>query len=160
MDDLFPNKENSAKLIKILPSIVKIKSKDNTNDLNENNNIIKINIILESFLTNVSKVTSLSISSFGDNIFIGPNCSFYTPIHPIDAIERNSYKEYAKQIIVGNNVWFGGNVTVLPNVKIGSNVVIGAGSVVTKDIPDNVVALGNPCKVIRSITEDDKIFNK
>lgn len=97
---------------------------------------------------------------FGDNIFIGPNCSFYTPIHPIDATERNSYKEYAKQIIVGSNVWFGGNVTVLPDVKIGSNVVIGAGSVVTKDIPDNVVAVGNPCKVLRDITEDDKIFDK
>ena len=98
--------------------------------------------------------------SFGDNVFIGPNCNFYTAIHPIDATERNSAKEYAKPILVGNNVWFGGNVTVLPNVKIGSNVVIGAGSVVTKDIPDNVVAAGNPCKILRQITEKDKIFNQ
>lgn len=98
--------------------------------------------------------------SFGDNVFIGPNCNFYTAIHPIDATERNSAKEHAKPILVGNNVWFGGNVTVLPNVKIGSNVVIGAGSVVTKDIPDNVVAVGNPCKILRQITEKDKIFNQ
>lgn len=95
---------------------------------------------------------------FGNNVFIGPNCGFYTPEHPIDSNERNTYKEFAKSITIGNNVWFGGNVTVLSGVKIGSNVVIGAGSVVTKDIPDNVVAVGNPCKVMRAITENDKIF--
>lgn len=86
---------------------------------------------------------------FGDNVLIGPNCSFYTAEHPIDVEIRNSGLEYAKPIEVGNNVWFGGNVVVLSGVKIGDNVVIGAGSVVTKDIPSNVVAVGTPCKVIK-----------
>lgn len=89
--------------------------------------------------------------TFGDNVFIGPNCSFYTAQHPIDAKTRNKGLEYAFPIKVGNNVWFGGNVTVLPDVTIGDNVVIGAGSVVTKDIPSNVVAVGNPCRVIKEI---------
>lgn len=88
---------------------------------------------------------------FGDNVFIGPNCSFYTPQHPIDAKTRNKGLEYGFPIKVGNNVWFGGNVTVLPDVTIGDNTVIGAGSVVTKSIPANVIAAGNPCKVIRNI---------
>ncbi len=86
---------------------------------------------------------------FGNNVFIGPNCSFYTAHHPLDATTRNQEVEYAYPIEVGNDVWFGGNVTVLPGVKIGNNVVIGAGSVVTKNIPDNVVAAGNPCKIIK-----------
>lgn len=88
---------------------------------------------------------------FGDNVFIAPNCSFYTAGHPLDAERRNKGLEYAKPIKVGNNVWFGGNVIVLPGVTIGDNVVIGAGSVVNKDIPSNVVAVGNPCKVIKEI---------
>lgn len=88
---------------------------------------------------------------FGDNVFIGPNCGFYTAGHPLDAETRNKGLEYAKPIKVGNDVWFGGNVVVLPGVKIGNNVVIGAGSVVTKDIPENSIAVGNPCKVIKNI---------
>ena len=88
---------------------------------------------------------------FGDNVFIGPNCGFYTAEHPIDAQMRNKGLEFAKPITVGNNVWFGGNVTVLAGVEIGENVVIGAGSVVTKNIPSNSVAVGNPCKVIKKI---------
>lgn len=86
---------------------------------------------------------------FGDNVFIGPNCGFYTAGHPIDIKSRNEGIEYAKPIKVGNNVWFGGNVSVMPGVTIGDNVTIGAGSVVTKDIPSNCVAYGNPCKVKR-----------
>lgn len=89
--------------------------------------------------------------TFGDNVFIGPNCGFYTAGHPLDVQERNKGLEYAKPITVGNNVWFGGNITVLPGVTIGDNSTIGAGSVVTKDIPANSLAIGNPCKVIRQI---------
>ena len=88
---------------------------------------------------------------FGDNVFVAPNCAFYTAGHPLDYKERNNGLEYAKPIKVGNNVWIGGNVTVLPGVSIGDNVVIGAGSVVTKDIPSNVIAVGNPCRVIKEI---------
>lgn len=89
--------------------------------------------------------------TFGDNVFIGPNSGFYTAEHPLNAKERITGAEWAKPINVGNNVWFGGNVTVLAGVTIGDNTVIGAGSVVTKDIPSNVVAVGNPCKIIRKI---------
>ena len=88
---------------------------------------------------------------FGDNVFIGPNCGFYTSGHPLDYQTRNKPLEYAKPITIGNNVWIGGNVCVMPGVTIGSNTVIGAGSVVTKDIPDNVIAVGNPCKVLKNI---------
>ncbi len=93
--------------------------------------------------------------TFGDNVFIGPNCGFYTAGHPIDVSLRNEGLEYAKPITVGNNVWFGGNVVVLPGVMIGDNVVIGAGSVVVKDIPSNVVAVGNPCHVIEKNKEQE-----
>lgn len=92
---------------------------------------------------------------FGDNVFIGPNCSFYTAGHPLDYRVRNEGLEYVKPIIVGDNVWFGGNVVVVPGVTIGSNVVIGAGSVVTKDVPSNVVAVGNPCRVIKNLEEGE-----
>ena len=88
---------------------------------------------------------------FGDNVFIGPNCGFYTAGHPIEVDLRNKGLEYAKPIKVGNNVWFGGNVVVLPGVTIGDNVVIGAGSVVTRDIPSNVIAHGSPCRVVKEI---------
>ena len=88
---------------------------------------------------------------FGDNVFIGPNCIFYTSGHPLDYETRNKGLEYAKPIKVGNNVWIGGNVCVMPGVTIGDNVVIGAGSVVNKNIPSNCVAVGNPCKVIKGI---------
>lgn len=89
--------------------------------------------------------------SFGDNVFIAPNCGFYTAGHPLEASERNKGLEYARPITVGDNVWFGANVSVLPGVTIGDNCVIGAGSVVNKDIPANSLAVGNPCKVIRTI---------
>lgn len=93
---------------------------------------------------------------FGDYVFIAPNCVFTTAEHAIDAAQRNEGLEMAFPITVGNNVWFGANVTVLGGVTIGDNVVIGAGSVVTKDIPSNVIAVGVPCRVLRPITEKDK----
>ena len=89
--------------------------------------------------------------TFGDNVFIAPNCGFYTAGHPIDAEQRNKGLEYAKPIIIGSDVWIGAGVHVMPGVTIGSNVVIGGGSVVVKDIPSDSIAVGNPCKVIKSI---------
>lgn len=89
--------------------------------------------------------------TFGDNVFVAPNCGFYTAGHPIGAEERNLGLEYARPITVGNDVWIGANVCVLPGVTIGDNCVIGAGSVVVKDIPSGSVAVGNPCRVIKSI---------
>lgn len=94
--------------------------------------------------------------TFGDNVLVGPNCGFYTAAHPIDAERRNAALEYAKPITVGSNVWIGGGVQVMPGVHIGSNVVIGGGSVVVHDIPDNCVAVGNPCRVLRAITDADR----
>lgn len=105
----------------------------------------------------------------GDNCSFGPNVTIVTPIHPLVASERlgvnvpgaeDPKKCYAKPVKIGNNCWFGANVTVCPGVTIGNDVVIGAGSVVTKDIPDNVFAAGVPCKVIREITEADSVFLK
>lgn len=94
--------------------------------------------------------------TFGDNVFIGPSCGFHTSGHPIDFERRNRGLEYAYPIVVGDNVWIGAGVQVMPGVTIGSNVVIGGGSIVTKDIPSGSVAVGNPCRVIRQITDDDK----
>ena len=91
---------------------------------------------------------------FGENVFIAPNCGFYTAIHPLDAAHRNTGEEKAAPITVGNSVWFGGNVTVLPGVTIGDGAVIGAGSVVTRDIPPGVVAAGNPCRVLRPVDQE------
>ncbi len=89
--------------------------------------------------------------TFGDDVFVGPNCSFYCAEHPLDEKMRNRGYETARPINVGNSVWFGGNVTVLPGVTIGNNCVIGAGSVVVKDIPSNSVAVGNPCRVVKQL---------
>ena len=91
---------------------------------------------------------------FGDNVFIGPGCGFYTACHPLDVETRNKGLETAKRIKVGNNVWIGAQVVILPGITIGDNSVIGAGSVVSKDIPSNVVAVGNPCKVIKNVNND------
>ena len=93
--------------------------------------------------------------TFGDNVFVAPGCGFYTAGHPLDAERRNAGLEYALPIRIGNNVWIGAQVCILPGVTIGDNSVIGAGSVVTKDIPSGVLAAGNPCRVIRPITEAD-----
>jgi len=96
--------------------------------------------------------------SIGHHVFIGPNVAIYTAGHPLHSHLRDQEHEWAQPITIGNSVWLGGNVVINPGVKIGSNTVIGSGSVVTKDIPDNVFAAGNPCKVIREITDADKDF--
>lgn len=91
----------------------------------------------------------------GDHVFIAPNVGLYTAGHPLDSARRNAGLEYAKPITLGNNVWIGAGSSVLPGVTIGDGAIIGAGSVVSRDIPANVVAVGNPCKVIREINEAD-----
>ena len=102
----------------------------------------------------------------GDDVFIGPNCVIGTPIHPLLTAERKMYAkedgtlynlEYAKPVVIGAGTWLASNVTVCGGVKIGKDCVIGAGSVVTRDIPDNVFAAGNPCRVIREITRNDSV---
>lgn len=92
----------------------------------------------------------------GDYCQLAPNVAIYTAGHPIHPDTRNSAYEYGKDVVIGDNVWLGGSVVVCPGVHIGSNTVIGAGSVVTHDIPDWVVATGNPAKVLRPITESDR----
>ena len=89
--------------------------------------------------------------TIGDDCFIGPNVSIYTACHSTDPTERNSRREWALPVRIGDNVWIGGSVTILPGVTIGDNVSIGAGSVVVNDIPSNTVAVGNPCRVIKHI---------
>lgn len=93
--------------------------------------------------------------TIGDDCQIGPNVQLLTPVHPIDPVPRRDKLEAAKPIVIGDNVWLGGGVIVCPGVTIGSNSVIGAGSVVTRDIPANVVAVGNPCRVLRPIDDRD-----
>ena len=95
--------------------------------------------------------------SFGKNCFIGPNCGFYTAGHPLDGAQRAAGLEYARPITVGDDVWFEGHVSVMPGVSIGNGSVIGGGSVVTHDIPEGVVAAGDPCRVLRPITEADRL---
>ncbi len=94
----------------------------------------------------------------GDNCLLAPNVSIYTAGHTLHPDSRALGYEYGIDVIIGNNVWIGGNTVILPGVHIGDNVVIGAGSVVTKDIADWSFAAGNPCKVIRTITEEDKKY--
>lgn len=103
-------------------------------------------------ILDVAKVT------IGSNVMFAPNVSVFTAGHPVHPAARNTMYEYGISITIGDNVWVGGNSVILPGVHIGSNTVIGAGSVVTKDIPDGVIATGNPCRVIRKITEDDRQY--
>lgn len=113
----------------------------------------------ENFFANYN-LTVLDVGKvmIGKNAQIAPNVSIYTAGHPMHPDSRNTEYEYGIPITIGDNVWIGGNTVILPGVTIGNNVVIGAGSVVTKDIPDNVCAAGNPCRVIREITEADRPF--
>lgn len=113
----------------------------------------------ENFYANINCVMlDVGKITIGDNVLFGPNVSIYTAGHPIHPESRNSGYEYGIPVTIGDNVWIGGSCVILPGVSIGNNVVIGAGSVVTKDIPDNVCAAGNPCRVIRKITDDDRPF--
>ena len=89
--------------------------------------------------------------TIGDDCFIGPNVSIYTACHSTDPVERNSRKEWAEPVTIGDNVWIGGDVVILPGVTVGDNVTIGAGSVVTRDIPSGTIAAGNPCRVIKHL---------
>lgn len=94
----------------------------------------------------------------GDNVLVGPDCGFYTAEHPIDPLSRRMGPEYGRKIIVEDDVWIGGHSVITSGVRIGKGSIIGAGSVVTKDIPENVIAFGNPCRVYRKIDEKDKIY--
>ena len=113
----------------------------------------------ENFFDNYN-LTILDVArvKIGRNAQIAPNVSIYTAGHPIHPDSRNSGYEYGIPVTIGDNVWIGGNAVINPGVTIGDNVVIGAGSVVTKDIPSWSIAVGNPCKVIRTITEADRDF--
>lgn len=113
----------------------------------------------ENFYANTGFVVlDVGKVTIGKNALFGPNVSIYTAGHPIHPDSRNSGYEYGIPVTIGDNVWIGGSCVILPGVTIGSNVVIGAGSVVTKDLPDNVCAARNPCKVIRTITEEDRKY--
>lgn len=113
----------------------------------------------ENFFSNYN-LTILDVGKvvIGDNAQIAPNVAIYTAGHPVHPDSRNSGYEYGIGITIGNNVWIGGNTVINPGVHIGNNVVIGSGSVVTKDLPDNVIAVGNPCRIIRPITEEDRKY--
>ena len=113
----------------------------------------------ENFFANYN-LTVLDVGKvrIGKNAQIAPNVSIYTAGHPIHPDSRNAGYEYGIEVTIGDNVWIGGNVCIMPGVTVGDNVVIGAGSVVTKDIPDSVIAVGNPCRVVRAITDDDRDF--
>lgn len=116
----------------------------------------------KNFMANYNcTILDVAKVKIGDNCMLAPNVAIYTAGHPVYPDVRNTQYEYGIEITIGDNVWIGGNTVVCPGVHIGNNVVIGAGSVVTKDIPDWVVAAGNPCKVIRKITkEDERIYFK
>lgn len=103
-------------------------------------------------------ILDVATVKIGDNCQMAPNVAIYTAGHPVHPVSRNSAYEYGIPVEIGDNVWIGGNTVILPGVHIGSNSIIGAGSVVTKDIPEWSIAAGNPCKVIRKITEDDKKY--
>ena len=113
----------------------------------------------ENFFANYN-LTVLDVGKvrIGKNAQIAPNVSIYTAGHPIHPDSRNAGYEYGIEVTIGDNVWIGGNVCIMPGVTVGDNVVIGAGSVVTKDIPGSVIAVGNPCRVVRAITDDDRDF--
>ena len=113
----------------------------------------------ENFFANYNlTVLDVGLVRIGNNAQIAPNVSIYTAGHPVHPDSRNSGYEYGIAVTIGNNVWIGGNAVIMPGVTIGDNVVIGTGSIVTRDLPSNVIAAGNPCRVIREITDADRDF--
>ena len=141
LDELFPNVDSTVEILH--PVFC---------DYGRNVHIGEHSFINHNcYLMDGAKIT------IGKHVFIGPYCGFYTANHPLDHETRNRGLEKAQPITLGDNIWLGANVVVLPGVAIGSGSVIGAGSVVTKDIPANVLAMGSPCKVIRAITDADRI---
>ena len=124
------------------------------------------NATLETDEDTRKKILHELFPDIGDDVFMRPNVSILTPLHPLRWQERNTYqredgvrtdREYGSPIVIGNNCWIAGNVTICGGVTIGEGCVIGAGSVVTRDIPANSLAAGNPCRVIRAITEEDRM---
>jgi acetyltransferase-like isoleucine patch superfamily enzyme len=114
----------------------------------------------ENFFSNFNfTILDESTVTIGDNVLVGPNVSIYTVNHAVNIAKRNAGIEYARPVSIGNNVWIGGNVVILQGVTIGDNSIVGAGSVVTKSIPANVLAAGNPCKVLREFSDED-LFGK
>lgn len=137
-------------------------------DMEENVMILSPFVTDYGFYTKIGHDTVINHNAYlmdgngitiGNHCFIGPNCGMYTAVHATVAEERNKGLEKALPITIGDNCWLGGDVTILPGVTIGNDTIIGAGSVVTKDIPDHVVAAGNPCRVLRPITDADRIEN-
>lgn len=113
----------------------------------------------ENFYSNYNcTILDCAKVTIGKNVLFAPNVSLFTAGHPIDATLRSQEYEYAFPITIGDDVWVGGNTVINPGVTIGSNVVIGSGSVVTKDIPSNCIAVGNPCRVLRGITDEDQEY--
>lgn len=94
----------------------------------------------------------------GNNVLLAPRVCIFTASHPLDAAVRNTGLEYGKPVHIGNSVWIGGNTVINPGVSIGDGTVVGSGSVVTKDLPKNVIAAGNPCRVLRPITDKDRQY--
>lgn len=112
----------------------------------------------ENFYANVNlTILDGARVTIGDNVFIAPNVGIYTAGHPLDAGRRNKGLEYAYPVTIGNNVWIGAGVTILPGVTIGSDSVIGAGAVVLRDVPERVLVAGNPARIVREITDEDQL---
>jgi len=110
----------------------------------------------ESFYANHNcTILDVNTVKIGDNVMFGPGVHIYTATHPLDAKSRNSGREYGLPVVIGDNVWVGGNAVICPNVKIGNNAVIGSGTVVTKDVPDNALVVGNPGRIVKYIDQSE-----
>ena len=111
----------------------------------------QIHISARTFINYGAVLLDVATITIGEDVQVGPNVQFLTPTHPIEAEARRAKFEAAEPITIGNNVWLGGGAIILPGVSIGENTIVGAGAVVTKDLPANVVAVGNPARVIRQL---------